>query len=295
VILPLPLRTEPLMGTLVTIQIVPEGPASDAALNRAFTWFHQIETCCTRFDPGSELMRVSATVGTPITVSTMLFEAVRFALKVAEVSDGAFDPTLGHELEIRGFNREHRSGETVHTRPAPGAPPTWRDIELDEEAHTILLHQPLTLDLGAVAKGLAVDTAARELQQFRDFAIDAGGDLYLGGVNPQGAPWSVGIRHPLRDRQTIHTLRVSNKAVCTSGDYERPGHILNPKCPETLSPVASATVVADSAMLADALATAAFVLGPVAGIELLHGLEVEGLIFTTDLQRYQTRGFSHVA
>ena len=76
----------------------------------------------------------------------------------------------------------------------------------------------MTLDLGAVAKGLAIDAAARELQPFGDFAIDAGGDLYLGGRNPDGAPWSVGIRHPRLDGRLIDSLRVSNKAVCTSGD-----------------------------------------------------------------------------
>ena len=63
-------------------------------------------------------------------------------------------------------------------------------MRLDPDRRTITLRRPLTLDLGAVAKGLAVDMAARELEPFRDFAIDAGGDLYLGGSNPQGEPWS---------------------------------------------------------------------------------------------------------
>src|SRR5579871_6069718 len=117
---------------------------------------------------------------------------------------------------------------------------TYRDVQIDAERRTITLRRPLTLDLGAVAKGLAVDTAARELNTFRDFAIDAGGDLYLGGCNPQGAPWSVGIRHPRRPGELIDSLRVSGKAVCTSGDYERvaPGdgdadsgghHIVDPR------------------------------------------------------------------
>ena len=149
---------------------------------------------------------------------------------------------------------------------------------------------PLTLDLGAVAKGLAVDMAARELEPFQDFAIDAGGDLYLGGLNEQGEPWSVGIRHPRMDGELITSLRISNQAVCTSGDYERGAHIIG-----AAQNVASATVVASGAMLADALATAVFVLGPEKGLDLLNRLGVDGMIVTSDLQRYETPGLRHAA
>jgi thiamine biosynthesis lipoprotein len=163
----------------------------------------------------------------------------------------------------------------------------------------------LTLDLGAVAKGLAVDTAARELEPFRDFAIDAGGDLYLGGLNERGVAWSAGIRHPRKPDELIASLRVSNQAVCTSGDYERQApsganghgehHILDPRTGASPRAVASATVVASGAMLADALATAAFVLGPEDGIELLNRVGVDGLIVTPELERYETRGLCHGA
>lgn len=289
------------MGTLVTIHVVRDGEgvdtaAIDAAMERAFAWFHQIEACCTRFRADSELMQVTAQIGMPVPVSAMLFEAVRFALTAAQESNGAFDPTVGAAMEARGFNREHRTRE-VFRSPAPAvADISYRDVELDPERRTILLRRPLTLDLGGIAKGLAVDTAARELQPFRDFAIDAGGDLYLGGLNPEGKPWAVGIRHPRRDGETIGTVRVSDQAVCTSGDYERPAaHILDPRNGAAADGVASATVIGPGAMLADALATAAFVLGPADGIALLERLGVEGLIVTPQLREYRTGGFGDVA
>jgi thiamine biosynthesis lipoprotein len=156
--------------------------------------------------------------------------------------------------------------------------------------------------LGAVAKGLAVDMAARELMPLQNFAVDAGGDLYLGGLNPQGAPWIVGIRHPRIENELIARLRVSNCAVCTSGDYERRTpegkcHILDPRTgvSQNASPdvVASVSVIAAGAMLADALATAAFVLGPRDGLPFLTRLEVEGLIVTPELERYETRGLCY--
>jgi thiamine biosynthesis lipoprotein len=287
-VIAVPVRTEALMGTLVTIHVV--APGADQAIERAFGWFREVEAVCTRFDPESELMRLTARAGEPVAASAILFEAVRFALSVAEETGGAFDPAVGHRMAALGFDREHRTGRTVPATVAADADVSYRDVHFDAAHRTITLQRPLTLDLGAVAKGLAVDAAARELQPFADFAIDAGGDLYLGGRNPDGAPWSVGIRHPRQDDALIASLRVSDKAVCTSGDYERGRHILDPRSGESPAGVASATVVASSAMLADALATAAFVLGPTDGIRLLERHGVEGLIVTAALERHETAG-----
>jgi thiamine biosynthesis lipoprotein len=81
--------------------------------------------------------------------------------------------------------------------------------------------------------------------------------------------------------------------VCTSGDYERGRHILDPRTRVPANSVASATVVAPRAMLADALATAAFVLGPAEGIALLDRMGVDGLIVTTGMERHETQGLCH--
>ena len=83
---------------------------------------------------------------------------------------------------------------------------TYRDVALDPAGRTITLRRPLLLDLGAVAKGLAIDLAARELSPLNDFAIDAGGDLCVAGYNAAGQPWSIGIRHPREDRQLIERV-----------------------------------------------------------------------------------------
>jgi len=283
------------MGTIVNIRVL--RPGAEAAVDRAFEWFRYIEERCTRFDPHSELMQLTAQTGVPVPASAILYEAVQFALKAAEETGGAFDPAIGHHMEARQFNREHRTGRIVNTAIARDADVSYRDVRLDPERKTITLLRPLLLDLSAVVKGLAVDAAARELEPFTDFAIDAGGDLFLGGCNPEGAPWSVGIRHPRRDGELIDSVRVSNQAVCTSGDYERrapagEGHqILDPRTGASAGAVASATVIAPSAMLADALATAAFVLGPVEGIQLLERLGVNGLIVTPELERFETGRF----
>jgi thiamine biosynthesis lipoprotein len=289
-----------LMGTVVSIEVVGHGASERERaeraerVERAADWFRDVEKCCSRFDPASELRRLTDRVGTPVPVSAMLFAAVEFALAVAEESGGAFDPTVGRQMEARGFDRNYRTGEIASSGLASGDTATWRDVVLDPGERTITLTRPLVLDLGAVAKGLAVDTAARELEPFENFAVDAGGDLYLGGHNAAGEPWSVGIRHP-REAALIETLHVSNTAVCTSGDYERKSptddrvhHIVDARGGETAAALASVTVVAPSAMAADALATAAFALGPSEGVRFLERHAVRGLLITPSLERFET-------
>jgi len=284
------------MNTVVTLRVVrPEVPT--VAFERAFGWFHEIENRCSRFDPASEIMWLCRRPGEAIEVSPLLFEAVRFARIVAEESGGAFDPTQGARMAELGFNRHYVTGEPVpaHT----GSAATYREIELDADRRTILLRRSLTLDLASVVKGLAVDLAARELAPFRDFAIDAGGDLYLSGANEKGEPWSVGVRHPRHEGELVASLRVTDRAVCTSGDYERQTaeghHILNPAKGGAAQSAASVTVVAAAAVIADALATAAFVMGPETGIPFLERMGVDGLIVTPDLQRFETRGLRNAA
>ena len=297
-------RTVALMGTLVTIDVVDrvgrDQPVrgADRAIERAFDWFRRVEAACSRFDRDSELVALASQVGVPVAASDILYEAVSFALAVAGASGGAFDPTVGVLMEARGYNREYRTNRAISTGVEAGRDVSYRDVSVDPDRRTITLRQPLLVDLGAVAKGLAIDLAAGELGAWRDYAIDAGGDLYLGGHNLSGEPWSVGIRHPRQDHALLDTVRVSNQAVCTSGDYERRDaadpdrhHILDPLTGASAKGVASVTVIAPTAMAADGLATAAFVLGPVEGIRLLERQGVDGLIVSPTLERYATDGF----
>jgi thiamine biosynthesis lipoprotein len=293
-------RSIPAMGTIVTAEIVDgESRADDAtaAIDRALAWFAVIERSCSRFDPDSELKQLTERVGVAVPVSEPVLAAVTFALAVADETSGAFDPTVGYEMERRGFDRHYRTGAAVRSTLALNQAVSYRDVIVDPVGGTITLRRPLVLDLGAVAKGLALDMAARELAPLGSFAVDAGGDLYFGGRNRSGEPWSVGIRHPRADREVIEVVRVSDRAVCTSGDYERRdtggagSHIVDPRNGRAADVVVSATVVAPTAMLADALATAAFVLGPVDGLELLRRHGVEGVLFTPELERMATEGF----
>lgn len=298
-------QTRVQMDTAVTVEAVLEdGQDPDAvglpAIERAFGWFAEVESHCSRFDPASELRRCATQVGEPVAVSPLLFEAVRFALGVAEDSGGVFDPTVGAHQEARGFTREYRSGGAHPSGVAAEPGVSWRDVELDTEARTITLRRALLLDLGAVAKGLAVDLALHELRGLRGAVVEAGGDLAVAGVNSAGEPWRLGIRHPRRPGAMAARLILDSGAICTSGDYERRSpadggsHLLDPRTGRAAAALASCSVVAPNAMLADALSTAAGLMPPEEAVRWLEGQGVEGLLFTQAMQRYTTRGFARL-
>jgi thiamine biosynthesis lipoprotein len=285
------------MDTVVSIDVV--GASSEAAakeaVRRAFGWFALVETTCSRFEADSEVMRLSVNLGIPVRVSAVLFETIRFAVAVARETHGAFDPTIGGLMQGRGFNRSHRTGRRVMSSAASPAA-TFRDIEVDETDRTITIHRPLVIDLGAVAKGLAIDLAANELAVTKNFAIDAGGDLYVSGCNARGGPWQVAVRHPRRPAEAWCVLELSDAAVCTSGDYARPGagdehHIVDPRTGHSPGELISTTVVAPTAMLADGLSTAALVMGEAQGLELIERQGVDGLTLSRTLRDATTDGF----
>ncbi|QQE81038.1 FAD:protein FMN transferase [Alicyclobacillus sp. SO9] len=293
-------ESELCMGTTVTIHVVSSETDSIVAryIDSAFALFREVEQQCSRFDPDSPLRQLSHTVGKPVQVPEHLFNAVNFAVAMAAITDGVFTPTIGRNMEEHGFNRNYITGETVSWTGLVNTDANYQDIILNEEQRTITLMRPLLLDVGAVAKGLAVDLAARTLMNFPGFSIDAGGDVFVHGVDEDEKPWRLGIKHPLHPDDSICSLHaINDAAVCTSGSYYRISpsnprvhHLLNPmknrddKGPETVS----CTVIAPYAMMADAFSTAAFLLGKGQGIDLLEQNGLNGLIITSGLETYLT-------
>jgi thiamine biosynthesis lipoprotein len=232
-----------------------------------------------------------------VLVSDLLVANLLFAVGVAERSDGAFDPSVGDAMVARGIARSCRSGALVAQLAPAGDAPSFRDVMLAPETRTVAQRRPLSLDLGGVAKGMAIDLAAQALGSYASFSIDAGGDVYLGGCKAGGGPWTAGIRHPYQPDTMIATVPVSNMAACTSATYERGEHLVDPRGARARQSsaddrLASATVLARTAMVADARATAAFVLGASDGYAFLQRECVEGLLVTRGGGVVTTQGFT---
>jgi thiamine biosynthesis lipoprotein len=286
------------MDTVVSVEVVTARPEDEtrAAIARALGWFAAVEWACSRFDRDSELRRLSAHIGTPVPASPIVFEAVRFAIALADRTGGAFDPAVGHVLEAKGFDRDYVTGTRVAPDVPSGGCPTFRDVRLDIARRTITLLRPLVLDLGAVAKGLAIDLAARELAAFESCCVEAGGDLYARGRNAHGKRWRIGVQDPRTPDALVCRFGIANQAVCTSGDYERrtatgdEHHLVDPRTGRSADALASVTVLAPTAMAADGLATAAFVLGPDRGRRLLEDEGVAGILVAPSGAVRTTRG-----
>lgn len=288
------------MDTLVSFSAITTVPEEvfRAHAEGAFGWFRYVEQVCSRFDPQSEMMQLCTQIGTPVKVSPLLFSLLDFALDMARATNGIFDPTVGRRMEQQGFNRNYITGVTVNSPVAADAQVSYRDVRLNRKKGTVTLLKPLVLDLGAVAKGMAIDLAAKALASYSNLAVEAGGDIYVRGHNSQGTPWHIGIRHPRIADALVCTTNVTDMAICTSGDYERKSsvrtgehHLLNPATGRSPAEIASVTVLAPTALLSDALSTAVFLLGPVQGLRLLQEHAVEGCIITQDMELHTTPGF----
>ena len=258
------------MGTTYAIQA--DCPASlphdriDAELVR-------INALMSTYDPHSEVSRFNrAPTGVPIPVSADLVEVVGAAFSVAERTGGAFDATVAPLVGLWGFG-------AANARPAPAGPQvedTLRLVGYRRVAHrhdppTLEKLQSATLDLSGIAKGFAVDRVAGLLDDAgcRAYLIEFGGEIRALGKAPGGGPWRIGVESP-SGPDHVRTLMLEGSALATSGDYRqfretdgvRVSHIIDPR---TGYPVrhglASVTVVADTAMVADAFATALLVMG----------------------------------
>lgn len=288
-----------LMGTTVSIRVVGDHSTEEmrAAIDEAMAVMRAVEEVASRFDEESALRELCRHPGVLMPVPPILFHALTIACAAAEMTDGIFDPTIGSRLERAGFNRHYLSGKRSTAGIPVDSGVTWRDITLVEDGCLVRLERPMLLDLGSVAKGLAIDLAAKVLEPFLGCLINAGGDLWASGIDPAGDSWRVGIEDPRNLARLLGALNVTGKAVCTSGRYRRQSphdvrlhHLINPKTGEALQGLMSVTVVGPEAVLADVAATAAFLLGPDRALPLIQELTLEGFMVEDDGTIRQTSG-----
>ena len=207
-------------------------------------------------------------------------------------------------METRGFNREYRTGQIVHTALEPGGAVSYRDVRVNpdrQDDHAASAAGSRSRRGGEGAGDRHGRARAATVRELRDRRRRRPVSRRMQSRTASRGPSASVIR--ATTSELIDSLRVSDMAVCTSGDYERRSageadghHILDPRTGASANAVASATVVAPTAMSADALATAAFVLGPTDGIRLLERQGVDGLIVSPtsgalcDARSFRCRG-----
>jgi thiamine biosynthesis lipoprotein len=276
------------LGTTVVVrQDAGGGPRSQtAALAAVGAELDAIDAAASRFRPDSELSRlnaISACGGGTLAAGSLLAEAVRLAIRAADVSDGAVDPTLGAPLVSLGYDRDFSElnaissnapfGGEVRLAVHPRHAARWTEIEVDHDPPRITVPANLTLDLGATAKALAADRAAQSAHEAcgAGVLVSLGGDIATCGEPPAGG-WAIHVTDDHRDGPEAPGQTVSIRAggLATSSIATRRWrhagqemhHILDPRSALPVrGPWRTVSVAAETCADANIAATAAIVLG----------------------------------
>lgn len=269
------------MGTPFGLLIAGDVPAEQAraAADAAFAEIARVEAFASEWRPDSAISRINAAAPQAVAVSAETRALLQRALVLARQSDGAFDPSWAALRGVWRFGSDDGRPPKLPLKSALDAARAKVDHrKVLVEGETVRLAEAgMALGLGGIAKGYAIDRAAAVLRArgVDRFIVDGGGDLYVAGEKAPGVEWTVGIRHP-RKAGLLAELPVKDAAVVSSGDYERffdlggrrYHHIIDLRTGLPADRSVAVTVRAPEATLADALATAVFVLGPKAGLAL---------------------------
>jgi thiamine biosynthesis lipoprotein len=281
--------------------------AANRAFEAVFREFDRLEALMSTWRASSDVSRLNAAAGDhPVQVSAEVREVLEIARQVSEWTDGTFDVTFGALADLWKFDHDQDNtipdASTVSRRLSLV---NYRDLVIDNAAGTAFLRRKgMRAHLGGIGKGYAVDRAADLLRRggIRNFMIQAGGDLYVGGTRGN-RPWRLGIRDPRGPvDSSFATIELSDGTFSTSGDYERffikdgrrYHHILDLRTGEPARLCRSVTLVTAKAVIADALAKGVFILGPEAGMAVIERQPgVEGVIVGADNEVRISSGLRH--
>lgn len=307
------------MGTTYHIKVVAPRFKDMAALQALVDQrLEQINQSMSTFRPDSEISRFNAltAVKTPFKISPDFLRVMLSAREIYHLTGGAWDGTVNPLVNLWGFGK---SGPLQHlpaeeeVKKALGEV-GFDQIEVDPTGALSKTHPHVSVDLASIAKGYGVDQVAVLLHNkgYKNYLVEIGGEVYAFGRRHDGKPWHVGINQPSQDAPLNAVYRVvtlRNAAMATSGDYrnyyqiqgQAYSHIIDPRTGHPIqNGVVSASVVADNCTLADGLATALMVMGPVQGVALLNQLKgIEGLVVVRKpdgkLENHPSAGFSGLA
>ncbi|MDP9037546.1 MAG: FAD:protein FMN transferase [Myxococcota bacterium] len=270
-----------------------------AAFEAAAAEIARVEALMTTWNELSEVSRVNTAAGRQaVPVGDETFGVIAEALRASRLSGGAFDITFETMHALWKFDED--------LDPHPPSPSAvhalqkyvgYQHVKLDPLALTVFLDEAhVRIGLGGIAKGYAVDRAAKLLLDagLSSFYVQAGGDLFAHGEKPDRTPWLAGIRDPRGPEGDYFAMMdVSDHAFSTAGDYERAyivdgkrfHHIIDPHTGYPATASRSVTIWATTALLADEIDDAVFVLGPRRGLDLVDSLDGVGAVIVDDANK----------
>lgn len=287
--------SDAIFGTSFTIKApIIEGSVSSSEIQLQIKQLlDKLNAQMSTYQPDSELSKINQNQTTEwINVSNSLYEVLKQANTISELSNGAFDITVGPLVNLWGFGPDGLSfvapeDEKIKQQLLNTG---YKHLLFNDDKKQIKKQNPqIYLDLSAIAKGFAVDKVSELLEVYGivNYMVEIGGELRLKGVNLQKQPWRIAVEKPTADKRMIQkVLPLSNISLATSGDYRnffevegvRFSHTIDPRTGKPIThKLASITILSDTTMKADALATALMVLGDEQGFQLAEKENIAAL------------------
>jgi len=292
------------MGTRITLTVWSDDePTVAEGAKAVFAEFKRVDRLMTSWLADSDVSRINAAAGgRPVRVGSEVLAVIERAQAAARESGGAFDITVGAFRGLWKFD-EDIDGSVPDPAEVRARLPLvgYRNVVVNRKESTVKLRRKgMRITLGGIAKGYAVDRAAKLLHErgIRDFILQAGGDLYASGQRGDRR-WRVGIRDPRGARDAVFALtEIEDATFSTSGDYERSvldgnvryHHILDPATGFPAARSRSVTVMARDALTADVWSTALFVIGAEDGMKLVEKLPFEAVFVDAENQVHVSSG-----
>ena len=236
----------------------------------------------------------------PVLVDPEVFDLIRRSNKISKLTSGAFDLSYGSiDKNLWNFNTQLTSLPDQETAKKMVRLINYNNIILDEENTSVFLREKgMRIGFGGIAKGYAADRAKHVLEQngVDNGIVNAAGDLITWGNQPNGKPWTIGIADPDNREQPFSYLNISNKAVATSGNYEKfvvidgkkYSHTINPATGYPVRGIKSVTIISPYAEIADAMATPVMVMGIHAGLDLINQVKNLACVIIDDNNKLYT-------
>lgn len=294
-------RSQPIMGTILNLTVYgPDRDSCDEAINKTLEKMLLLESLLSRHMKKSELAKLN-TSGGLTNPSVHLLDVLTLARDISKKTSGAFDvtilPLLQMHESIRGANDHPDQKYLSSTQKLVN----YEHLQLSKDK-VHFTKEGMGISLDGIGKGYIVDQGISTLKShgFNNVFLEAGGDLMVSGQKDKNSPWRIGLRAPRSEHpQKPVILKVSDKAVATSGDYLQPftpdfkhHHIIHPKSGFSPLELASCTITAPNVALADSLATAVMVLGKDDGFDLIESMEgCECFVIDKQLIHSNTTGF----
>ena len=276
---------------------------ANKSIQAAISEVKRIEKLISSWDPASQTSLINANAGVkPVKVAAELFNLIKRSKKVSLLTNGIFNISYASMDKVWKFDGTMTEFPDSAIIASSVSKINFENIDLDENNSTVFLkHKGMKIGFGAIGKGYAANRAKKIMisKNIEHGLVNAGGDLKSWGIQSSGKPWQITVTDPKDKLRNLGWLNISDMAVVTSGNYEkfvefngkRYSHIINPKTGYPASGTSSVTIVCPDAELADALATATFIMGVKEGMNLINKIKsVECLLVTEDNELQYSSG-----